>query len=326
MRMDTMSASYRFEVAAVIAACLLTAGCAGEDSSSVKVPYVPLGLAAFDNSVPERTPGSAFLYISDSGTDDVQMYHWPKPSNPVATLTGFDEPQGLCNDGKNAYVANTGDRDIVVYAAGATSPSRTIPDPDGYPIECSFDPASAGLAVVNIINNSYGQGSIDIYRNATGKPHDITSKELPKPFSVRYDASGDLFIVGINSSSVPVLAELRANSKHIHIICPSLNLGPFPGALGWDGTYIVLGGMKGSQQGLFRIKGCKPIGFIPIGHVVNFYIDGNRIVVPDPGNASVNVYSYPKGKLLSTISGFSEPIGVTIVPSQSPLGRFKREN
>ncbi len=300
---------------AIVTATLFSiAGCAGQSASGI--PYATPGLAALNEDSLERAGARSFLYVSDSGTDDVQVYGWPKPLSPVATLTGFNEPQGLCNDGKSAYVANTGVHNIVVYAAGATSPSRSIPDPDGYPVGCSFDPASGGLAVVNIINDSYGQGSIDIYRNAKGKPHNVTAKKLFEPYAAQYDGSGNLFIVGTNSSYVPELAELRANTKHVTIVCPSFDLGAFPGELGWDGRYIVLTGMKGSKRGLYRLNGCKPIDFIPIGGFGEFYIYGNRIIVPDPGSADVEIYSYPKGRLISTITGFSEPIGVTIVPSK----------
>lgn len=300
--------------AIVTATLLLIAGCAGQSASGI--PYATPGLAAFNEDSLERAGARSFLYVSDSGTDDVQVYGWPKPLNPVATLTGFNEPQGLCNDGKSAYVANTGVHNIVVYAAGATSPSRSIPDPDGYPIGCSFDPAFGNLAVVNIINDSYGQGSIDIYRNARGKPRNVTSKKLFKPYAAQYDGSGNLFIVGTNSSYVSELAELRANTKHMKIICPSLNLGSFTGGIGWDGTHIVVGGVKGSKQGLYELNGCKPIDFIPIGVFGEFAIDENRLVEADPGSAAVDMYSYPRGRLISTVTGFSEPIGVTIVPSK----------
>jgi hypothetical protein len=253
---------------------------------------------------------SGFMYVSDAGAGDVQVFNWPKPINPVGTLVGFSEPQGICNDGKNVYITSTTAAAIIEFAAGASTPTRTIDDPDGLPVGCSVDPTTGDLAISNILSKSYGQGSLDIYIKAKGKPHEIKSEDLFKLFSVQYDGSGNLFVTGLTAAYAPVYAKLSAGSKHIKVTCPSFSKS-FPGSLGWDGTYIVVGG----DNGLYRVKGCKRVGFTPVS-VSQFYIDGNRIVAPDAGSLSVGIYSYPKGDLISTIGGFSQPIGITVVNSR----------
>jgi hypothetical protein len=291
----------------------LAAGCSGQAGSALPAA----AHSVVDGAPSQRAANGSLLYVSDSGTDDVQFFGWPKPSKPLGALTGFNEPQGLCNDGKNVYVTNTGDKNVLVYAAGSSAPSRTIEDPGGYPVWCSFDPTSGALAVSNVIGSSYGPGSIAIYNQAKGKPRYIASSELTHPGSVQYDASGNLFITGSGSPRGSVLAELAATSKHIKIVCSSSTSGFFGGELAWDGKRLVVGAQGG--DGVYRLNGCKRAGFTPLSgasDIVQFYIDGNRLVGADAGNADVEIYPYPKGGSPTTTlngAGFSEPIGITIV-------------
>ncbi len=301
--------------AVVMATLFLIAGCAGRSAS--EIPYATPGLAALNENSSGRANAHSFLYVTDSGTNDVQVYRWPKPTNPVATLTGFTEPQGACADTSgDVFITNTGGFNILEYKGGATSPSQNLTDPYGFPVGCSFDPTSGDLAVTNIINTSYGQGNIAIYTGATGTPHVISSKKLFKPYFDQYDGSGNLFITGLDSAYTPVFAELRAHSKHVTIPCGPFVFGSdsFPGSIAWDGTYIVIGGTNAGQWGVFRLSHCKKIGFTPIDpDIVQFSIAGNRLIGPDAGNADVEIFAYPKGGFpVTTLTGFSEPIGAAV--------------
>ncbi len=278
----------------MLVAAGLTAGCAGQSGS--QIPYAAPGLAGSNGTSLHR---GSFLYVSDAGTNDVQVYGWPKPKSPVATLTGFSEPQGECADSSgNVFITNTGARNVLEYKGGATSPSQALADPDGLPVGCSSDPSSGNLAVSNIVNNSYGQGNIDMYTRASGKPHLITSRKLFKPYSLQYDGSGNLFIIGINAQYSQVYAELPAGSKRIKIICQSLHFPSFGTGIAWDGNYIVLGGTKGSQFGVYRMNKCKQVGFTPLddaSDIAQIVIDGDRLVAADAGDAGIEIYDYPKG-------------------------------
>jgi hypothetical protein len=308
----------RFALAAVSAfVCLMSTGCAGQKGSAI--PYAAPGLAALDGNTLKRAGTSGFLYVSDAGAGDVQVYDWPNPTNPIATLTGFSEPQGVCSDGKDAYITSTTAATVVEYAGGATKPTRTIVDPNGLPVDCSSDPSSGDLAVANILSKSYGQGSIEIYHKAKGKPIYISSKDIFKMFNIQYDGSGNLWVNGLNAQYSEVFGELPAGSKHIETICPPAPQSEFPSGLAWDGKHILLAGIKSSQSGVYTMKGCKEVGFIPIagGDTVFFAVDRNRLVSADAGNLDVNIYAYPKGgNPIQTLHGFSQPIGVTIVSSK----------
>jgi DNA-binding beta-propeller fold protein YncE len=304
--------SHRFVCAAAIAsACLMLTDCSGESGSSVPYP----GLGALQQNAFEHQRAGSLLFVSDSGTNDVSVFSFPKGA-PVRTLdAAFSEPQGECTDGKNVYVANTEASNVVEFAADGSTPTRTIDDQGYFPGFCSYDSTTGDLAVGNIISTTSGPGSIAIYRKSSGKPHFITSNKTLEIFSVQYDGSGNLFMTGFDAQFYPFFGELPAGSKHIKIICSSTSAIGFPGALGWDGRYIVVGG----TGGVYRVRGCTNIGFTPLdgGGGGAFYIDGKYLVMAYPGSSSVQTYDYPKGgAAISTIGGFYQPIGVVAVKAR----------
>ena len=83
----------------------------------------------------------------------------------------------------------------------------------GYPVGCSVDGKTGNLAVSNIINNSYGQGNIDVYAKAKGTPKMYTDSGLQKPYFVGYDNKGVLWISGETPSYTSALASMTAKGK-----------------------------------------------------------------------------------------------------------------
>jgi len=264
---------------------------------------------------PDAKKAGQYLYVSDSGTDDVQVYAWPKPKSPVGTLTGFNEPQGACADTSgNVYITNTGDFNILEYKGGASSPSQTLSDPDGYPVGCSFDAKSGNLAVTNIINKSYGQGNIDIYTKAKGTPKSYSNAAIYKPYFCGYDNKGTLWISGLNSSYAAVLASLTGKGKIKSSAVSGATIS-FPGSTEYDGKQMTTGDQEGAIA--YQLKKFKVTGNTPLtgsSDIVQYWIDGGTSLIgPDAGNADVEIYAYPKGgSATQTLTGFSEPIGAAV--------------
>jgi hypothetical protein len=257
------------------------------------------------------------LYVSDSGTNGVETFAWPKPKSGTPLLGSFSEPQGGCSDQSgDVFIANTGDSNILEYAG--TKLVNTYGDLHQYPVDCSFDPLKGDLAAANIVTTQDGAGGVSIFKKASSTPQVITGSALQRAYFLAYDGSSNLFITGENSSYQAVFAELKAGSDKIKQICPKL-FGPsaFPGAIAWDGKYIVIA----DGTGLDRIKNCKPVGppILTGGDIGYFAIVGNRLVAANAGSASVQIYSYPQGKLLQTLTGFSQPDGVAV--SQTLKGK-----
>jgi hypothetical protein len=289
------------------AVTLVALGACSSASSNGGVPPVSsqassIAQVSFDNGT------KAELFVSDSGTNEVSTFAWPKPKNPTGTLDGFSEPQGGCSDAKgDVYVANTGDGNLLGFAVGNSNPVNTLDDAGQYPASCSYDWKYGNIAAANIISVSDGPGSVSIYANEKGSPKTIGSSLVARFFFIAYDGSGNLYATGQNSSFQSVLVELPAGSKTFKAVCPKL-LAKGLSVAGWDGKYVLFDG----DGAVYRVKGCTVVGSTPIAASGEVAVSDGRIVVADAGSAVTDIYSYPKGKLLQTLGGFGEPIGVAI--------------
>ena len=84
------------------------------------MPHVTLRFARDTFAAHSDTDG-ALLYVSDVGTFTVHVYTYPA-LKAAGTLTGFDEPQGLCADSAgNVWVTNTNVYEMREYAHGGTA-------------------------------------------------------------------------------------------------------------------------------------------------------------------------------------------------------------
>jgi hypothetical protein len=264
-----------------------------------------------------RTPFGASpkaqLYVSDSGTNEVETFAWPKPKNATGTLSGFSEPQGECADRSgDVFITNTGDSNILEY--NNREVTNTLSDKGQYPAGCSFNAVNGDLAVSNIISTTGGAGSVAVFKKATGKPTIIETPAITRVNSIAYDGSGDLFLTGQASAGGSILAEMLAGSSKIKIICNDSFGGIFPGGLAWDGKYLVVGNQDAGF--VSRINNCKVVGktrLLGSVDIADFAIAGNRLIGPDAGSAAVEIYAYPKGgDPIQVLTGFSEPIGAVV--------------
>src|SRR5580704_9380706 len=125
-----------------ICAAALLAGCGGSQP--------PIGALGAMPSRPATISGgssSALLYISSPSNGNVYFLTYPK-GKLVGTLTGFQEPFGLCSDtAGNVFIPDSEAGDVVEYAHGGTSPIVTLNDVGYLPADCSVDPLTGNLAV-----------------------------------------------------------------------------------------------------------------------------------------------------------------------------------
>jgi hypothetical protein len=283
-----------------IAACSSSGSGAGLPPSAAQSS--PLVRMSIDSA------SKAELFVSDTGLNEVSTFAWPQPKNPTGTLTGFSEPQGGCSDAKgDVYVANTGGLTVLGFEVGNANPIATLSDPGQYPVGCSYDWKYGNLAVTNFITSDDGPGSVSIYADEKGSPKTIGSSLLTRFYAVSYDASGNLYASGENSSYQDAIIELPAGSRAFKAVCTNLAKKGLAVA-GWDGKYILFGG----DGRIYRVKGCKILGSTPVHASGEVAVSEGRIAAVDSGTAELSIYTYPKGTLLETLSGFSEPVGVAV--------------
>jgi len=265
------------------------------------------------------------VYVSDSYQSYVYGFTYPQGS-PFGPIISKDlaQPQGACVDkAGNIWVANSGASDIIGFSHPAKKPKKILADPGSVPSDCAIDPRTGNLAVANAGNTGSQNGTVAIYRAASGRPTQYTDASLVRAFFCTYDDRGNLFLDGFTREGFG-LAELpagRTSFKNIKVQQPIY----FPGAVQWDGQYIAVGDQGRSKVYELAIEGraATVVGTTRLLHasdVVQFWLvrSGGRaiqLVAPDAADHDVKVYSYPAGgSPTSTFTGQNmyEPVGAVV--------------
>jgi hypothetical protein len=258
------------------------------------------------------------LYVSDYGDGAVHVYTWPK-GKFIQTLSGFRRAAGECVDkAGDVWITSYVSQEIVEYAHGGTMPIATLSDPDEYPISCSVDPTTGNLAVGNIETTGDDQGSVAIYPDAQGTPTLYNDPGIDRIFFIDYDDAGNLFVDGRPYSTGGfVLAELPEGSSTFMNISLDQSIG-MPGGVQWNHNEIVVGDQQNPYLYRFRISGssASEVGETALDggdDVVQFYIDGGKVVGPNADTGNAMIWKYPKGgSATKTLSGLSLPFGTVI--------------
>ena len=296
--------AFVFALTGGVAAVLLS-GCA-QSESPIVTP------AARDRSGLREAKTKNLLYVSSPNTGEVYVFTYPG-GKAMGTLSGFDQPMGLCSDTHgNVWVTNAdinnGYGYLVEYAHGGSKPIATLQDPNNAPQACSVDATTGNLAVANIPVGT--TQNIAIYRGAQGNPTFYsTVGYVQDPQTIAYDGSGNLYFAAWRKNR----AWLPEGSSSVQ----RFNLNPrSDGWFAWDGAYLAVGeaivtryqvaGSKGSRVGLkvtlndIHVRG-------------QFWIQGSRIAIATQSQGNVYVYDYPQGgNPTETISGLDDPYGVTV--------------
>ncbi len=267
----------------------------------------------------------SLLYVSDAGTGDVNVYSYPGRAKKVGTLTGFNEPEGLCADTNgNVFIDNNYESTIIEYKSGATIPTQKLSDPGQYPVGCSVNPMTGDLAVSNIISASDGPGSVSVFAKAHGKPKVYRDASFGRVFFLGYDNKGILWLDGTTSTSNNTFVYASMNSKgQFKNGMVTGGVVYFPGQVQYDGKQIALGDQsyQGSVGGgIYRMNGFKITASCPLtgtADTAQWWIDGSTVVAPNyyfpSGQSDVLYFPYPKGGTATkTIDGFLEPIGSAV--------------
>ena len=269
----TISRSATYALSALAAASLLAAcsGSGGSQSSAYAPPSgasAPMGshIPNLHTQFPANTSVKApsvhrdhhkswvspdarlaprLLFVADDDTDDVYIFTMPAMALK-GTLTGFEEPQGMCTDTSgNIWITNTETFQIFQYSRAGVL-LKTLSDPDGYPVGCAVNKSNGNLAVTNIINAS-GEtpGNIAVYADATGTPTELSNSAQSEYFFPAYDTSGNLYADGFSDTGF-ILSECSSGSSSCHTLSISGGTLYFPGGLNWDGVNANL--VTGDQE------------------------------------------------------------------------------
>lgn len=310
-----------FRTGGLLLAVAALAGCAGGGTPSTSQPLMPAVAAGASPIAPHAKAGD-LLYVSDLNRNAVYIYTYPD-AKLVGKLTGFSAPHGECSDAAgNVFIANERSQEIFEYAHGGTRRIATLEDPGYFPINCAVDPTTGNLAVTNMPLAS-SPGDVAIYPQAKGKPHLYTAPNIFFYYFAAYDRKGNLFVNGTQQQhAIFEFAELPAGSKAWKSITLEHHFN-FPSAIQWIGSELVVGDqvdLSGpSTVYEFSLAGSlgKLTGQTWLADscdVLQFEIDGDRLIAADDCGATVRYFAFPKGGNATKVvsDGLSQPVGITI--------------
>ncbi|MGA9420212.1 MAG: hypothetical protein WBV40_13765 [Candidatus Cybelea sp.] len=272
------------------------------------------------------------LYVSDYSSphrsNSVWVYSYPE-GKLVGKLSGFREPAGQCVDkAGDVFVTDFGASRILEYAHGGTSPINTLDDSGYAPQDCSIDPTTGNLAVVNYLSlysSRFGPGNVAIYPNAIGLPTYYSAPNVAIYFYCGYDNSGNLYVDG-GGRGYWGFAELLRGASSLTDLTLNQKF-KLPGAIQWDGSHLAVGDQDAHAIYEFAINGSKgtKVGTTPLvgsSHVAQFWIQDGRVIAPDAlftkrhhlrGRKRINFYQYPTGgSPTKIITGVRDPVGATV--------------
>lgn len=287
------------------------------------------------------------LYVGDWATNDVYVYDYTS-QKAVGTLTGFNEPYGMCVDAKgDMYISNFGSGTILEYAHGGTAPIKTFTT-NGYAIGCSLD-AAGDLAATNFYTPS-GEGDICIWKGGSGSPTCYSTSSCASGeylWTAGYDDRGDLYVGGDSSGTLCELPHNKSKFRTVQIEYGSQKFSiDFPGGIIWDGKYLALGDQEmggGYETGVYQAEvlhsgNLKIVGktelsdncysdytddmnpFIvgkkntPVNHVQGTEFVGPNLWCYDAGSPRVDYWKYPAGGMPYTYLANppGEPYGAAV--------------
>lgn len=157
---------------------------------------------------------SGNLWVTNIGGPNVSEYRKgsTKPSSIITK--GIVYPDGIAIDHSgNMYVANHytetsggdtfGPGNVVVYAAGSKSPSRTITNGVVSPVGIAVD----GVGTLYVTNDT--ENNVEEYRSTQSKPFQTITQGLKLPVAVTVDKKGYLYVSNLASS---IVAEFQPGS------------------------------------------------------------------------------------------------------------------
>lgn len=161
------------------------------------------------------------LYVSNAGSNTVTVYSLGATTAKITIAKGIASPRALAIDPKTGdlYVANDGiwDRNrfvrssIAVYAAGSTTPSRTISTGIDAPDALTID-AKGNLYVANDPPLSSAPGSLSVYAADSARPVRTILNGIDKPTAVVVDGAGNVYVANGRAHALGSVAEYTSGS------------------------------------------------------------------------------------------------------------------
>lgn len=301
----------------------LLAGCGGGNPTASPAWLLP-------SARPHASKTKAgLIYSSSFGENTVDYYRKSTgPNNPIAgNLSGsFANPEGIGVDREgDVYVANSDDENILVYAAGSSSPTSTLVDNNEFPDDVTVAPDGT-VYVSNAFGPIGASGDVVVYASGASNPKaTLVDADFYHVMGVGLDKRGDLYVAcnasqGIGSGTVVWFKPGSSQGRPTHI-----KLGA-AGGVGFDGAgHLLVIDQEVPSLNVYDIGNAKPIHEFTLPGTSLYFAfnrDSSALYLADYANGAIDVYRYAPAKLTrinkitNGMSSSSDNIGIADTPVQ----------
>jgi hypothetical protein len=280
--------------------------------------------------LPAKGDFKGIAWVSDSGTNEVYQV---TPAGKITSMgSGWSEPQGLNTDSKgNVYVADTANSRVVVLNGKTGKAVTILTDAGQYPVGVAINDKGV-IAVSNIISTSDGDGSVSIYSSLKAtSPTGSCTGLLSRDYFIGMDNESNIYLDGDDASTgaidVGTCTTAGGTISNTGIVTSSYI---FPGGVNVYSKIATddkkaketlgVGDQSAFEVHLYALPKYTVGAVVDLGggsDEVGYSIDEKQNVAgaADAGLAEANFWAWPKGGSApaSSITGFSEPIGITFV-------------
>ena len=271
-----------------------------------------------------RTSSTPSVYVSDLLNNVVTLYSQSNHS-VVGQISAVSEPEGMRFSNGYLYVTEFSNQDVLVFAKGSTTstPSLTLFDPGEKPEDVAVG-SDGTKYVANYSASGGGPGSVSIYAPGSTTPTSSIT-ELFTVSGITLDAAGNLYVSG--SGVTKYAPGQTSGGKNLNLIGPR---GGGPEGLEFDSkgnlavSYQIIDFQKGAVW-IYAPAKTKASTKIGLGYKIPYYFAfdaafHNLTVVADivyssVGHGTVDFFSYPRHKLLGSVTRNNQVlVGVTTSP------------
>jgi hypothetical protein len=278
--------------------------------------------------------------VADGLDDAVGVYGARGRRNALLTA-GLNQPAGIATDSaEKLYVANCGDSNVLIYPKPYTAVATTLQESN----ECPNGVAVSNAGIVAVFNSpplSGGVGNVAIYaKGATSPCATVKNPNLEIPRYGAFDASGNLFVDGFNSSGTTFVGEVSGGCRATTIaaLVTANTIVQASSVQTRNGSVLIMdlsagsvgqllnpaiytyaapsGGSLGSPKTTTRLtNGLETMVF-------TLAPGGNTIWAAHTGIGAGGIeYTYPRGRLLKAFDILNptfQPTGIAVNPAYAP--------
>jgi hypothetical protein len=295
----------------------------------IPLPFAPARPKGFVNIARVNAPRGNQTITSDIATSAVLVFGANGDLNAIL-VDGLVAPQGITTDAaETLYVANTLGQNVMVYRKPYSSVTTTLNDSDEYPVDAAV--SNTGLVgVMNLVEPTGGFGSVSFYAKGSTSPcANVSSPYWARVYFGAFDASGDLFVDGLNPLGRVVVGEISGgcNARSIKTLKTSNKIISPGGVQVANGQLLIAdqankaiyayalpsGGSLGSPTATTLLKPTS----IPLGIAM---VEGAQTVWVADGTYAANAteYTYPGGVVLKDAYAEFAIEGIAVNPAASP--------